>query len=262
MTTTFHLEPGQRAVLVDVRGVRGSAPRETGAEMLVTAEAIEGTIGGGRLEYVAIEEARRLLREGACAPVEREFGLGPKLDQCCGGVVRLGFEPVDAAGLALRPPPERTPLLLFGAGHVGRAIVHIAGLLPLAVSWIDSRADQFPERLPANVRRVPAADPVAEVAKAPPGALWLVMTHSHPLDEAITAAVLARGDARYCGLIGSETKRARFLKRFRETHGLDEERIARLTCPIGLSGPPGKAPATIAVAVVGEILTLLAEPAP
>lgn len=256
MALTFHLEPDQRGMLVRVLDVRGSAPRETGVEMLVTSDGLQGTIGGGNLEYVVIKEARRLLCEDAADPVERKLSLGPKLDQCCGGIVRLGFTPTDAAALARRPPPAHAPLLLFGAGHVGRAFVHIAEILPFEVSWIDSRADQFPEHLPANVRRIVAEDYGAEVAAAPADALFLVMTHSHPLDEAITAAILARGDARYCGLIGSETKRARFLKRFRETHGLSEEQIGRLTCPIGLSGPAGKAPATIAIAVAAELLDL------
>lgn len=305
------------AMILSVVATRGSAPRGPGAHMLVTATAQAGTIGCGNLEFTAIAEARRLLAQGTTTAELRHFALGPALDQCCGGIVRLLFTPLGAtlaplfaediapgrwlratlgtgvpaplaadavprggeivvcldregrpldaarvtldeiAELRLSLAPPRPRLYMFGAGHVGRALAHILALLPLEVRWIDARPDAFPDTVAANVRPVPTADWRAEVDAAPPGALYLVFTHAHPLDYAITAAILAREDARYCGLIGSETKRARFVKRFREEAGLSEAAIGRLVCPIGLGGPPGKEPEAIAIGVAAELLHIL-----
>jgi xanthine dehydrogenase accessory factor len=150
----------------------------------------------------------------------------------------------------LSAPP--TPLALFGAGHVGRALVLALAPLPFAVRWIDSRDGAFPQHVPANATPVPTADPEAEIARLPADALVLVMTHEHPLDLAITAAALARGFP-FVGLIGSASKRARFEKRFRAI-GLPERRIRELACPIGLPGIEGKEPAVIAASVVAQLL--------
>lgn len=145
-----------------------------------------------------------------------------------------------------------TPVLLFGAGHVGRALVLALAPLPFAVRWIDSREDAFPAHLPANVTPVLTSDPEAEVARAPADAVVLVMTHDHALDLAITAAALQRPFP-FAGLIGSDTKRARFERRFREL-AIPEDRIAALVCPIGLSGIEGKEPAVIAASVAAQLL--------
>ena len=145
-----------------------------------------------------------------------------------------------------------TPLALFGAGHVGRALVLALAPLPFAVRWIDPREGAFPNYMPANVTPVLSADPPLEVACLPAGALVVVMTHEHPLDLAITAAALGR-DFPFVGLIGSETKRARFEKRYREL-AIPEERIRSLVCPIGLPGITGKEPAVIAASVVAQLL--------
>ncbi|WP_262298456.1 xanthine dehydrogenase accessory protein XdhC [Microvirga sesbaniae] len=146
----------------------------------------------------------------------------------------------------------RTPVLVFGAGHVGRALVLSLAPLPFAVRWLDDREDAFPAHLPANARAVRLRDPQAEIAGADPAALVLVMTHDHPLDLAITAAALRR-DFPYVGLIGSATKRARFEKQFRELH-LPDERIRALVCPIGLAGIVDKDPAVIAASVTAQLL--------
>jgi xanthine dehydrogenase accessory factor len=145
-----------------------------------------------------------------------------------------------------------TPVLLFGAGHVGRALVLALAPLPFAVRWIDSREDAFPAHLPANVTPVLTPDPEAEIARAPADAAVLVMTHDHALDLAITAAALQRPFP-FVGLIGSDTKRARFERRFREL-AIAEDRIAALVCPIGLSGIEGKEPAVIAASVAAQLL--------
>ena len=185
---------------------------------------------------------------------------GPLLLMADGQPIGLGGQPRQAAYLLEPAGAARRPLFIFGAGHVGRAVVRALADLPFRITWIDSRAEEFPEHIPANTRKH-LLDPVtgdmaAEVAAAPAGAFYLVFTHSHDLDFAVTAAVLARGDARYCGLIGSRTKRTRFVRRFEREEGLSPADIARLTCPIGIAGIPGKAPAHIAVAVAAELLRL------
>lgn len=149
------------------------------------------------------------------------------------------------------------PLYIFGAGHVGQAVASIIRYFPFDVIWVDHRAHLFPENMGNSIKPVVSDDPLSIISSAPKGALYLIFTHSHPLDYAITAAILARGDAGYCGLIGSETKRARFISRFRDEEGFDEEQIARMTCPIGLGGPPGKEPHVIALGVVSELLDVV-----
>ena len=243
------------AVVVRVAATQGSVPRETGTRMLVGADSVLGTIGGGHLELKAIAAARRLLAGDAVAPRQLHFPLGPALGQCCGGTVTLQLAPLaedDPAGWPQAAP--RFVLQLYGAGHVGRAIVQLLEGIDCRVQWIDEREDEFPRTPPAaHVERVCVEPVQAEVATAPPGAFHLVLTHSHDLDLAITEAVLRRGDFGFLGLIGSKTKRARFLHRFEE-RGIAPERLARLTCPIGVPGIEGKEPEVIAVAVVAQLL--------
>jgi xanthine dehydrogenase accessory factor len=146
-----------------------------------------------------------------------------------------------------------TPLMLFGAGHVGRALTLALAPLPFAVRWIDSRPGAFPRYSPANFERVHNPAPEREIAAAPRGAFILIMTHSHPLDLAIVSAALAAERFGYIGLIGSETKRARFLSQMRKA-GMSERMLARLTCPIGVPGIKDKAPPVIAASVAAQLL--------
>jgi len=146
-----------------------------------------------------------------------------------------------------------TPVLLFGAGHVGRAVVLALAPLPFTARWIDSRRDQFPQYLPQNVVTVCTDDAEREFEQAPRDALVVVMTHSHPLDFEIAAAALRRRTFDFVGLIGSETKRARFAK-FARQLGLAEQDIDRLVCPIGLAQIKGKEPAVIAAALAAQLL--------
>jgi xanthine dehydrogenase accessory factor len=248
----------QRRPAIEVRVARhaGSVPRESGTRMLVSAEEVAGTIGGGHLELEAIAEARRMLAAGGAPPPhERHYALGPTLGQCCGGALTLAFAPLDAGTLVRWPDePPRFTLQLYGAGHVGRAIVRLLEGLPCRVQWIDEREDEFPaSRSAAHIERMCVEPVEAEVDAAPPGAFYLVLTHSHDLDLRITEAILRRGDFGYLGLIGSKTKRARFLHRF-EQRGIAAEALERLTCPIGVPGIEGKAPEVIAVAVVAQLL--------
>lgn len=262
---------------VVVAGARGSVPREAGAEMLVWAEGQAGTIGGGALEWEAARAARALLASGG-APRLTRHPLGPALGQCCGGAVSLVTEVLAAVpegparalrldGDAPEPPREGPtrieggwlvepvreagePLWIWGAGHVGRALV--ATLAPLDrfdLLWIDVAAERFPEAPAAEP--VVAADPPALAARAPKGARHLVVTHSHPLDLALCDALLRRGFAS-CGLIGSETKWARFRSRLGAL-GHAEAAVARIDCPIG-EPALGKHPQAIAVGVAAQLL--------
>jgi xanthine dehydrogenase accessory factor len=148
-----------------------------------------------------------------------------------------------------------TPVLLFGAGHVGRAVVLALAPLPFAVHWIDSRPDQFPQHVPGNVVPIRSEHPVQELARAPGDAFVLVMTHSHPLDFDITAAALQRETFEFVGLIGSDTKRARFTSFARQV-GVTARRLDRLVCPIGIAEIKGKEPAVIAAALAAQLLAV------
>lgn len=279
---TQWLAAGRPALVVRVHAIRGSTPREAGVRMLVGGDehggevlgTVLGTIGGGHLEWQAIDLARQALAEARMAnkpPAawQRTFALGPTLGQCCGGVVELAFEPLtDATLQAWAVPPPRFHLELHGAGHVGQAIVKLLTDIDCTVRWIDERADPAETcdadapglptpaelaALPPHIRFVSTEQAEAEVADAPPGACHLVLTHRHDLDLRIIHAVLQRGDFAFAGLIGSQTKRAKFLHRL-AAQGVASDAIARLTCPIGLPGLPGKEPAVIAVSVVAQLL--------
>ncbi|MEJ2297474.1 MAG: xanthine dehydrogenase accessory protein XdhC [Woeseiaceae bacterium] len=311
---------GEASVLVTVAGIRGSAPREIGAKMIVSKSETFGTIGGGQLEYQATRIAAGML--DADRPELRSFPLGPALGQCCGGVVEILFEPIaggmpawlrDLSALHGQSEPaviatristtapakivvtasdvfgtgdtiERVVttardilgegrrarrnvqefyepivspdfnIVVFGAGHVGAAVVAALSALECNIRWVDSRRNIFRD-VPRNVLPVEADEPTLEVAAMPPGSYYLVMTHSHALDFAICDRILRREDAHYCGLIGSLTKRRRFLKRFGQ-QDMPQAMIDRLVCPIGVDGITGKKPAEIAISVAAEILTL------
>jgi len=255
--TALHwLATGEPAIVVEVAAHRGSAPRETGPRMLVSPSRAFGTIGGGHLELQAIEHARCLLR-GDALRTEQQIALGPTLGQCCGGAVTLRYLALaDSRPESWRDATPRFELQIYGAGHVGRAIVRLLQGIDCRVSWIDARDSEFPrEPIAAHIERVCVEPVEAEVPNAPPQACYLVLTHSHALDLAITEAILRRGDFAYLGLIGSRTKRARFVHRF-EQRGIDRAALARLTCPIGMPGIRGKEPEVIAVAVVAQLLAV------
>jgi len=247
---------GEPAIVVEVAAHRGSVPREAGTRMLVSRSTVLGTIGGGHLELQAIEHARRLLR-GEPLRREQQLALGPTLGQCCGGAVTLRYAPLaDSRPDSWTAPAPRFVLQLHGAGHVGRAIVRLLEGIACHVSWVDAREGAFPPEPSApHIQRVCGEPAEAEVASAPPGACYLVLTHSHALDLAITEAILRRADFAYLGLIGSRTKRARFMHRL-EARGIAPDVSSRLACPIGVPGIVGKEPEVIAVAVVAQLLAL------
>ena len=295
------IERDGAAALVTVARADGSTPREAGARMVVALDgAITGSIGGGPLEWAAIDAARQLAARGRGAEW-KTVSLGPALDQCCGGRAEILHESFGAADrewiapLATHESAEmtvrgerteegpyrrrlvgsrqatesisrdasgalierfgeaRTPVFLFGAGHVGRALVAALAPLPFAVRWIDDRLDAFDGAHTLGARTTVSALPESELRDALAGTLVIVMTHSHALDLALVTAALPDPRFAYVGLIGSATKRALFERRLAE-FSVAAGAIARLVCPIGVSGISGKSPPVIAAAVAAELL--------
>jgi len=245
-------------VLITVAEAKGSAPREAGTCMFVTSDGQSGTIGGGRLEYEAVDQARKLLAEPDTRSLTQKYALGPLLEQCCGGSVVIGLDRMAEADARARMARqgEGARLYMFGAGHVGRAVATALAPLDFSTLWTDSREGEFPSAIPSGCQKKVSDDAVAVVEAAKPGSMFLIFTHSHQLDYDITAAVLTRGDAAYCGLIGSKTKRARFENRMLRERVVDEVGLKALTCPIGVPGIAGKEPEVIAASVVAQLLTL------
>jgi xanthine dehydrogenase accessory factor len=233
-----------------VASTQGSAPREAGTRMWVDAASTRGTIGGGNLEYSAIQIAREMLFSGETRR-ERRFALGDSLGQCCGGSVTLVFERIKEAEEIDEDP--RFHVVLFGAGHVGTEVARILGRLPCTVTWADSRPGVFPAEVDGNTRVKIEEDARWVVDDAPPGAFYLVMTHSHALDLEIVEHVLRRSDAGFLGLIGSETKAGKFRLRLQRKN----LPVERLVCPVG-SFKAGKHPAEVAVSAVAQLLELSA----
>jgi xanthine dehydrogenase accessory factor len=308
------LESTPAVVRVVVASMRGSAPRDPGAALLVTPGAIEGTIGGGHLEFEAIQIALAFLKADESQPAVqiRPFNLGPDLRQCCGGAVQLWLErftPADltmlqAAALAARNgsramlesdfdgvrvtrrlidarSPESTrftsgaahagtllerldapgqSLWIFGAGHVGQAIVRALSDLPFDITWVESRPGVLPTSLPANVRALEDPQPAGLLAEASKDARYLVLTHDHALDYTLCHSILRRDAFAWLGLIGSKSKAASFRSRLRKD-GIAPALIGKLVCPIGVTGIESKAPAAIAIAVAAQLLQALHAPA-
>lgn len=242
------------SIWVEITDVKGSSPRDAGTAMRVDATTLEGTIGGGALEHRAIVIARDMIAKDMPAQIAR-FALGPSLGQCCGGAVTLRFDraprPIDPTlphpnwGRSRRPL-SAVPLWVWGAGHVGRAVVALADPQRFAITWIDDAPERFPRDVPDHVTVVPAAE-MARLAEAAPRAHHLIFTYSHKIDFDLSAALLGR-DTLSVGLIGSDTKRARFFKRLRAL-GLNP---APITCPIG-DKSLGKAPHEIAAGTLAAL---------
>lgn len=254
------------AVLVEVVATQGSAPREAGTWMAVFADGLLGTIGGGRLEFDAIAEARATLAGGLPGAGPHRYALGPSLGQCCGGVVHLRYTRVGADDLdRLRTllAGRGTPVALFGGGHVGSALARVLASLPFALTWIDSRDEIFPPDIAQGDAELSCehSDPVhAAVPGLAPQSRVLIMSFSHAEDLDVVAACLLRqrrqGDLPFVGLIGSHTKWATFRSRLM-ARGFTEAELAAVTCPIGVPGIVGKQPEVIAVAVAAQLLQTL-----
>jgi len=315
-----YIAANKRCVLVTIVEIIGSSPRDLGTSMLVSEKTVEGFIGGGNLEYRAIAKAHELLSDNSSTSWHEEFfGLGPALNQCCGGAVKLLFEVssqeqagwIDSAMIAINETGEchlvtdlnhhvrhvyntknlsdqpvftaapniftkegytptrvvsandcylvqrlsdtRTTLVLFGAGHVGKAVVQALSPLPFRIQWVDQRTEMFPESIPHNVQRHKINDPSSYVEQTATDSFCLVMTHSHQLDYEICKAVLKKSDNIWLGLIGSVTKRRRFEQRLLKD-GIAQHRLDRLVCPIGVLGITDKHPSAIAASVAAQLL--------
>lgn len=242
-------DAGTPCALVTVTNVRGSAPREPGARLLVAeGKLVWGTIGGGNLEHIAIAHALERLQEGEPTSESVVYPLSEKAGQCCGGEVTLFYETW---------PWRRRHVVVFGAGHVAQALGGLAPWLRADVQLIDPRSEDelqppLPAERPYDVLFVDA--PEAEVADLPADACVLVMTHSHALDLEVLVRAIPRRFP-YLGLIGSARKWTRFQARLQQ-RGFTEEDLATVRCPIGLA-TTSKEPSAIAVSTAAELLEVL-----
>jgi len=273
----FAAEPS--AALVEVVVAKGSTPREVGAWMLVSPARTLGTIGGGQLEFMAIDKARQMLggplsrsldpddrprkvRRSADGLVRLDIPLGPEIGQCCGGWVELSLRVVDDAvrseltGNALHEEAALPQVYVFGGGHVGQALAAALALLPLGVTMVETRAEAL-EGMPEGVATKLTPVPEEMVRTAHAGAAFVVLTHDHALDFLIVAEALRRDDTAYVGMIGSKTKKATFRNWYLKTAGGTEAAFARLISPIGGNAIRDKRPAVIAALAAAEIITAL-----
>ncbi len=251
---------GEPVMLVTIADARGSTPRSAGARMAVTSSGILGSIGGGHLEFQAINHARGMITGGRTDEVI-EVKLDPDMGQCCGGRVSLRLARADGQAAAAIMADEAEAarampcILLFGAGHVGRALIAAFAPLPVRVLWADERRDIFPSDFDDTVE-ITSDEWSAVMNRDERFAAVVVMTYDHGLDFEITEAALGRADAAYVGLIGSATKRRRFEKWFAERGG-EASALRRLVSPIGDFGVADKRPEVIAALVAAEILQRL-----
>jgi len=233
-----------RAIIVTRTGKEDSK-QAVGKKLLVTEFETTGSTGDSQLDDYAITQAHKLLQQqGPSAylhPLTEAKGKLPSIaDALLFDIIR----------------PDDFHIALFGAGHVGNAIISVlANSSPCSITWVDSREDVFPGELPASVITRHAAMPTNIVQQIPPASYYLIMTHSHNLDKALCEAILKRGDFQFLGLIGSQTKKKRF-HRHLLGKGFSEKQLSGLTCPIGIHGITSKAPGAIAVSVVAQLLQI------
>ncbi len=246
------------SVLVEVTDVKGSAPRDAGAWMLVARDMIFRTIGGGQLEYMAIDHARKILAGGRDTPMD--VPLGPEIGQCCGGRVGLSFKRVnrgltdELVGKVDAEIATRPHVYVFGAGHVGDALANALSFTPVRVTLVDTREAELMACDVPGVETCLSAMPEQVVRSAPPGSAFIVLTHDHALDFLIVTEALQRGDAVYVGMIGSKTKKATFKNWLKREVGSDNL-FDNLVCPVGGAVVKDKRPEVIAALVAAEVLT-------
>jgi xanthine dehydrogenase accessory factor len=254
---------GLPGVLATVAEVRGHAPREAGAKMVVGAEAMWGSIGGGNLEATVVDQARNMMARGITAPQNTEFSLNEHAAtqhgrQCCGGKVRVLLEPF----LAL------PTVAIFGVGHVGYELGRILSRVPMTLYLVDSREEQLATaRLAdvasgvADVRTVHTPVPDSFLGDLPAGTHVFIMSHDHSEDFLLCHAALRRADLGSVGLIGSRAKWIRFRQKL-AAEGFAESEMDRIRCPIGLPEVRGKAPAVIAVSAAASLFRALPSAVP
>ncbi len=246
-------------IRVTLTRVRGSSPRNVGTDMFVAPHTLYGTIGGGQLEHMAIERARAMLSDGALNAV-MDVPLGPEIGQCCGGRVELSLVRMrqgDRRAALKRAAAEQSLLpsvYVMGAGHVGQALADQLQHLPVTCVLVDTRTEELAQcRADVDIRF--SVIPEVEIARAPAGSAFVVLTHDHGLDFLLASAALDRGDAAYVGMIGSATKRVKFRNWLRDH--CEGQSIRNLICPIGASGSRDKRPSVIAAFVVAEVMAEL-----
>ncbi|MBK0325942.1 xanthine dehydrogenase accessory protein XdhC [Rhodobacteraceae bacterium F11138] len=239
--------------------VRGSSPRNTGTEMYVAPNAQWGTLGGGQLEYRAIQRARQMFDDCEVSAT-LDIPLGPEIGQCCGGRVEMTLARMgqgdkrDAIARHDAAHAAQPHVYVMGAGHVGRALADLLQHLPVRTIMVDPRADELAQCTAAVETRLTPI-PEAEIDRAPPGSAFVVLTHDHALDFLVASSALTRGDAAYVGMIGSATKRIKFRNWCNsQCDGLP---IDTLICPIGANGSRDKRPGVIAAFVVAELMAEL-----
>lgn len=255
------LAANSAAIVAELIAVRGSSPRAAGTFMLISPDAQIGTIGGGALEYMVIDRARQVLRDGGHAD-SLDIPLGPEIGQCCGGRVDVALRRMtdaqaqDLIGRIEAEKAARPHVVMFGAGHVGHALAQALSALPLKVQVIDTRPEEL-VGFPANVETQAVAMPEAVVRSAPKGSAFVILTHDHALDFLIAAEALQRPDAPYVGMVGSLTKKAKF-RGWYLSEGYPAAALERLVLPIGGAAFPGgvgdKRPEVIAALAAAEIL--------
>jgi xanthine dehydrogenase accessory factor len=261
MTLRGFLAEKQDVVHVRLVHVQGSSPREAGAEMFVSPDAMHGTIGGGQLEYMALDHARQMLARGEDHTV-MNVPLGPEIGQCCGGRVEIALTVMTAATRLTAIQADDTArdmqpeVLIFGAGHVGRALAQVLQTMPVRTRVTDSREKELSRAVAVNKCLTPL--PESQFRTASYGAAFVITTHDHALDFMLAAEALKRSDAAYVGMIGSATKRARFKSWAQEyARGADPN---RLICPMGASGLGDKRPEVIALHIAAEVMQVLNAP--
>jgi xanthine dehydrogenase accessory factor len=256
---TFLSLPGEK-ILIEVTRTRGSTPREAGTFMLVSSDALWGTVGGGYMEFEAVDTARAMLADGRREDF-LDITLGPDSGQCCGGRVELTLKWADAGAIAalearLAKEARGYPdVYLYGAGHVGRALAVALKPLPLHVTVIETRAEEL-EQLEIDVPQRLEAMPEATIREIRPGGAVVIMTHDHALDFLIGAEALKRDDPTYVGMIGSKTKRGVF-SNWLVREGYDHDMVDGLVLPIGGKKLRDKRPEVIAALVAAELLAAL-----
>ncbi|MCX7306321.1 MAG: xanthine dehydrogenase accessory protein XdhC [Hyphomicrobiales bacterium] len=259
------LHSGERLAFVEVARTRGSVPRDAGAYMLVSQTGMFGTIGGGQLEFMAIDKAREMLAGGkAAAELTLDVPLGPEIGQCCGGRVEIRIRPVDEslADELLRDAQAEEARMqhvyVFGGGHVGLALANALAPMPLRTTVVETRAKAL-DGMPGAVATVLTPVPEDAVRSAPAGSAFVVLTHDHALDFLIVSEALKRNDAAYVGMIGSKTKKATFRSWYMKEAGGTEADFARLVSPIGGDIVKDKRPAVIAALATAEIMTAITQ---
>jgi xanthine dehydrogenase accessory factor len=239
---------GMSYVIITVITAAGSTPREAGCKMIVTGAQQFDTIGGGHLEFDAVNKAREYLIKGKQNQHIVSYPLSSKLGQCCGGAVKVLFEVY---------VNHHQRVAIFGAGHVAAALVPILSQLPLQIDWIDSRAELLDAKQQSqNVNCIVSEHPVDEVTNIPSNTWVVILTHNHQLDYDLVEACLKKATVSFIGMIGSQTKAKRFRTRL-EHRGFKASQIQTLTSPIGDRSIPGKRPVEVAVSISAQLIQKL-----